>query len=245
MSDITDAGGTALAPTGGAGGGGLISKFIDLGGAAREAAKGITTLTDAEAKLDATKKQLIADTQFLTDQTKGHARAIEDTSVAMKSAAYDTTVLAAAQQGSTATTQDGIAAYGTSAKIISLVLAPATKAATDGLIEMMKAQNLYTASLQNTLSIATGWSDYLANLVDAYQSGSTSILAYKQALESFLLTLETQFPTATGKAKAALQEMIATVQRLINTAGAGPAPSTDFSAGGALNKQFNTPPGKP
>lgn len=242
MSDLTDAGGTALTPGGGgAGGGGLISKFIALGGAAQTAAVGITTLSDAEAKRDAALKQLAADEQFFKEQIQGHAKAIEDVSAAMKSAAYNATVYDAAMQGNTASTKDGITAYGTSAQIINFVLAPATKAATDALVEMMKAQNAYTDSLQHTLSIATGWSDYLANLLDAYNSGTSSILQYKLGLENFLHTLETQFSSATGKAKAALEEMIATVGRLIATAGAGPLPSTDYSYGGALNKQFNKP----
>lgn len=120
-----------------------------------------------------------------------------------------------------------------------LVLAPATKAATDALMDMLKAQNLYTASLEHTLSVATGWSDYLANLKQSYDQGVTSILQYKLALEQFLHTLETQFSTATGKAKASLEEMIAVVTKLINTAGAGGPQNIDYTAGGALNRALN------
>jgi hypothetical protein len=159
--------------------------------------------------------------------------AIQKRNAEIDAAITETQNFAAAQR-------EGIAVQG-QATVVSITLASATKEATAALVEMLKAQNSYTDSLQKTLSIATGWSDYLANLVDAYQSGMTSILQYKLALENFLHTLETQFATATGKAKAALEEMIATVQKLINTAGAGPAPSTDFSAGGMLNKQFNKP----
>jgi hypothetical protein len=147
-----------------------------------------------------------------------------------------------AQTGSATSTANGIQVAG-KATIVTLALAAATAEQTAALVEALKAQNLYTDSLQHTLSIATGWSDYLANLKSAVDNGTTSILQYKLALANFLTMLETQFPTATGKAKAALEEMIGVVQRLMDTA-VGPTFPVDNSYGGALNKQFNGP-GKP
>jgi len=84
VSDITDAGGTALTPTGGgAGGGGLISKFIALGGAAQSAAKGITSLSDAEKILADAQKQLTKDTEALHVTTNAYAQSASDVNTSM------------------------------------------------------------------------------------------------------------------------------------------------------------------
>jgi hypothetical protein len=231
----------------GGGGGGLISGFSALTAAlnftATEAAALAPVLgqvADAAAKLAAANKQLAADTQFAKEQAAGHARAVENTSAAIASAAYNTTVYSAALLGNSADTQDGIAVYG-QATSAALTLTAATAAQTKALTDLLTTQKLYTASLQNALTIVPEWNDYLANLVDAYKSGAAGILQYKTALEDFLHVLETQFATATGKAKDALQSMIATVQTLINTAGAGGQGAPDTSYGGALNKAFNKP----
>lgn len=117
----------------------------------------------------------------------------------------------------------------------------ATDAQTAALHRLLTEQGLYTQALQETMGVAKGWSDYLAVLNDSYQSGVTSLIAYKNALSDFLHQLETQFANATGKAKEALETMIATVRDLINTAGAGARPSGDMTAGGLLNRTFNKP----
>jgi len=200
----------------------------------------------ADLKVAEAKKQLAADTQFAAEQAAGHARAMQGSAAATKDAANAAADLRSsleaateAQTGSATSTANGIQVSG-QAKIITMQLAAATAEQTAALVELLKQQNLYTASLQNTLSVATGWSDYLANLKSALDDGTTSILQYKLALANFLNVLETQFPTATGKAKAALQEMIGVVQRLMDTA-VGPTGPVDNSYGGALNKQFNKP----
>jgi flagellar biosynthesis chaperone FliJ len=205
--------------------GGLVGGFSNLAAslnfaktAAAEAVPIIDNLADKTKKLADAEKQLAGDMQFAKEQTEGHARAMKDV----------------ADAGPAMTV-----AFFSPLKAL-LEMAPATKEATAALVDLLKAQNLYTDSLQKTLSIAGAWNDYLANLKQSYDDGVTSILQYKLALEAFLHTLQTQFTTATGKAKAALEEMIAAVQKLINTAGGTPQ-NTDYSAGGALNKAFNKP----
>ena len=208
--------------------------------AAAAAAPALGQVADAAMKLAAAEKQLAADTQFAKEQAAGHARAVENTSAAIASAAYNTTVYSAALQGNSADTQDGIAVWG-QATSAALTLAKATAEQTKELTDLLTTQKLYTAELQNALAVVPEWSDYLANLVDSYKSGAAGILQYKTALEDFLHTLETQFATATGKAKDALNTMIATVGQLIATAGAGGQGAPDTSYGGALNKAFNKP----
>ena len=135
---------------------------------------------------------------------------------------------------------NGIAIDG-QATIMNLTLASATAEQNTALVNLLKTQNAYTAAVQNTLGVAKGWNDYLAELLSSYQSGALSLISYKAALEAFQTQLEQTFSGATGKAKDALNSMIATIQTLINTAGAGGGAPADTSVTGALNKAFNTP----
>lgn len=115
----------------------------------------------------------------------------------------------------------------------------ATEAQTAALIELLEAHNAYNDVVAKTLDVAKGWSDYLAQLVDAYKSGQLGLLEYKRSLEDFHNQLRTTFIGATGEAKVALESMIATIWKLIETAGQGGTPKADFSASGALNRMFN------
>ena len=145
-----------------------------------------------------------------------------------------------AQTHSATTTQAGIQVAG-AASIIQIKTIAATKEQTQALKDLLIAQNAYTAGVAKSLDTVAQWNNYLAILVDSYQNGSTSLLAYRQALQMFQTQLEQMFIGATGKAKSALEEMIATIQKLINTAGAGGSPSTDHSLSGELNRKLNKP----
>lgn len=192
------------------------------------AAKAAETALKAQAQAE---RDLAAAVRAANAAFDAQAASVKTRNDGIDAATQKTKDLAAAQR-------EGIVVEG-QATVVTLTQAVATQEATAALIAMLEAQGRYTESLKHTLSIATGWSDYLANIKESYDQGVTSILTYKLALADFLHTLQTQFPTATGTAKAALQEMIGVVGQLIATAG-GPQ-DTDWSAGGALNRQFNKP----
>jgi chromosome segregation ATPase len=157
--------------------------------------------------------------------------AIQKRNDAIDAATQATSDFAAAQR-------EGIAFQG-QATTIQIQAIKATAEQTAALVELLKAQNTYNDSLQNALTAVDQWNNYLAILTDSYKNGATSLLAYRQALEMFLTQLQQNFGTATGKAKEGLDSVIAAVQKLINTAGAGG--SADQSMSGALNRALNKP----
>lgn len=202
----------------------------------------IGTVVNAQTKLEAADLQLAIDkaTAAFDKQRAAIAARNAGMDVAVQKdqvLAQANLVLSNTMKGVTTEIQDGIAVAGR-ASVVYLSVAAATQAQTDALIALLKEQNAYTAAIQNTLSVAKGWGDYLAQLVSGYQSGTLSLIAYKRALEDFATQLEQTFAGATGKAKDALESMIQTIQKLIATAGAGGTPSTDQSPTGALNKAF-------
>ena len=138
----------------------------------------------------------------------------------------------------TAAQKNGIVFQG-EASAVYLQGAIATDAQWASLIRLLEAQNSYNDTLKQTLEVATGWGDYTAQLVDAYQTGALGLLEYKRALQDFQTQLQQTFVGATGEARKSLEAMIATIRKLIETAGQGGTPSGDFSASGALNRMFN------
>lgn len=178
------------------------------------------------------------------DVAAAGARAVGDDAESMTKAANAAANLRSkiealdeAQSHSATTTAEGIQVSG-QAQIIQIQAVAATKAQTDALIALLKEQNAYNDSVAHSLTVVDQWNNYLAILVSSYQNGATSLLAYRQALQMFQVQLEQTFAGATGKAKEGLDAMIQAIEKLIATAGAGPAPSSDQSPTGALNRAF-------
>lgn len=202
---------------------------------------------DADAKLAAGKLKLAAAQDTLKKAvadgaavTAAATARLGDMARSYQSLTIDVQLAEAAESGSAATIAAGIAVAG-SATIANMVLAKATDAQTASLDALLAAYNALNGAVQNTLTVASGWNDWLAQLKSSFDSGAISVLSYRQALEDFETQLETQFPGAVGKAKDAITSMIGVINTLIATAGAGGAGSPDNSVSGALNKAFNTP----
>lgn len=219
--------------------------------------KGIDAVDEfnaASKRMAEDQKRVNAETvQIFVDGQKAIAQALRDAAeaardmaaaIAEEKAAFDahTAVIDAAIQKTKefeAAQREGIAFQG-QATIIQIQAIEATQEQTDALIELFKAQNSYNDALAHALTAVDQWNNYLAILVDSYQSGTTSLLAYKEALTMFLTQLQQNFGTATGKAKEGLESVIDAVRRLIETAGQGGL-STDQTMGGSLDREMNKP----
>jgi chromosome segregation ATPase len=178
-------------------------------------------------------RDFIATLKEGTKAIEENNKAIKDRNASIEAAQKADSDFAEAQK-------NGIVFQG-QATTVMLTMAVATKEQTDALIKLLQAQNAYSDSVANTLTVASGWRDYLAELADSYNSGATSLINYKNALVAFATQLEQTFAGATGKAKDALNDMIATIQKLIETAGSGGGGPIDTSVTGQLNRMFNTP----
>jgi hypothetical protein len=126
------------------------------------------------------------------------------------------------------------------ATVMLLQVQQATEAQTVALKEQLKAIDALNAAQEHTLDTATGWKDYLVTLTENYKSGTSSLLVYIQSLNDFGMQIRTLFAGATGDAKAAIDDMIAMIDRLVATAGSVKT-NTDTSYTGVLNKTFNKP----
>src|ERR1035441_6985057 len=244
----------------GSGGGGLVGSFNALGAAARGSAASLQvaidamkatgiSAVDAKAKvdaLDATLKadraQQAADKQYAIDLANQHTKALQQNTDAQESL-----------NASTNSGTDSIDTYGAAVGAanqtmkgftpIWLTVTAATQAQTDALKALLQAQNAYSDSVANTLTVAAGWNDYLANLADEYKQGTIDILQYKNALTDFSTQLSQDFSGATGKARDAITSLQQAIQSLINSAGGGPSTPTGAwqSPTTQLNQAFNGP----
>lgn len=107
--------------------------------------------------------------------------------------------------------------------------AQATKEATQALLDFAVASKAVREEQAEAMTVTKGWTDYILTLKDGYESGITSLYNYVTALGSFKTQLQQMFAGAHGDAKDALEGIIALIDKLVQTAGAG------------TNGQFGTP----
>jgi len=108
-------------------------------------------------------------------------------------------------------------------------IAQATKEATQALLDYALASKAVREEQAAAMEVTKGWTDYVLTLKDGYESGITSLYNYVTALGSFRTQLQQMFAGAHGDAKDALEGIIALIDKLVQTAGAG------------TNGQFGTP----
>jgi hypothetical protein len=126
------------------------------------------------------------------------------------------------------------------ATVMMLQVTKATAEETQAFKDQLAAIGALTDATSKMLDVATGWKDYVITLTENYKSGTSSLLVYIQSLNDFAMQLRTMYAGATGDAKAALQEMIDMIGKLVATAGSTPQ-NTDTSPTGVLNNLFNKP----
>lgn len=119
---------------------------------------------------------------------------------------------------------------------IALSVAQATDEATASLYRHIEATKLLREEQMNVLDVAQGWRDYLANLKEGYDVGLTSLKGYVDGLAQFKAQLLTLFGSVTGEAKKGLEDMIALIDALMQTAGGREA--FDASYKGAAQRAF-------
>ncbi len=117
---------------------------------------------------------------------------------------------------------------------IFITYAQQSDEATAALYRQVEATRALTAAQVESLDAVRGWSDYVIALKEGYESGTTSLYNYITQLAAFKTQLLQMFGAVTGPAKDSLNEMIALIQELINTAGAG----GPVSRGGGFAGQF-------
>jgi hypothetical protein len=104
-----------------------------------------------------------------------------------------------------------------------LTITSATDAQNASLTRQLELMGKLTDAQNAVLDKAKGWKDYLAQLVDGYNTGVESLGVYVEQLGSFRTSLSTLFAGAQGDARAAIQEMIDMINKLMATAGSTPA----------------------
>lgn len=112
---------------------------------------------------------------------------------------------------------------------IWITYAQATREATQALLDFAVASKAVREEQAEAMTVTKGWTDYILTLKDGYESGITSLYNYVTALGSFKTQLQQMFAGAHGDAKDALEGIIALIDKLVQTAGAG------------TNGQFGTP----
>jgi hypothetical protein len=108
------------------------------------------------------------------------------------------------------------------ASIISLQWTQATKEELDVLKQKITLLGEMNDTMAKIIDSSTSWGSTLSAITASYDSGITSLIDYIQQLEMFETQIQKMYAGATGAAKAAVDSMIATIDKLIATAGSTP-----------------------
>lgn len=121
---------------------------------------------------------------------------------------------------------------------IFLTVVQASDEATASLLRQAEAWGVLNEKQTEALSVTKGWTDYVIGLQDSFEAGTTSLYNYTTELIRFKTQLQQMYGAAKGEAKEALESMIALIQELIATAGAGGSNKYDPSMAGQLERMF-------
>jgi len=117
----------------------------------------------------------------------------------------------------------------TSMQLIALGVAEANDAATASIYRHLEATGLLREEQELALDAAQGWRDYLANLKEGYDTGLSSLSAYIRGLIDFKGQLLQLFSSVSGEAKRGLEDVIAMIEALMQTAGTREAFDTSYA----------------
>jgi len=179
------------------------------------------TTASLQGEIDALGAAIEASTRLkMQDQEAGAARRDHTTAVEASERAQ-TQLNDATHAG--VTEMNGWVGVAGPATRIYLTIAQASDEATAALLRQAEATRALTAAQSESLEAVKGWTDYVIALKQGYEDGTTSLYNYITELTRFKTQLQQIFGGVTGEAKKELEAMIALIQKMISTAGAGGA----------------------
>lgn len=204
--------------------------------------KVVSTLANVVAAYD---KTAAAAARTRAEQSAARNFSSPETDEGLKRIQFDA-VGAAAAAGEFGDSLDTVAAKVTSLggtltvqKQIWLEVAMASDEATAALYRQVEATRALSDQQKDSLDAVRGWSDYIINLQNGYESGVTSLGSYIQQLVAFKSQLLQMFAGVSGEARKSLEEMIQLIETLMQTAGAGGPTSAAGGYAGQFERDAN------